>query len=424
MAQTHPKISKAKSRLMMDHPFFASLLIRTPVIVTDTVELAATDGDAIYFNPNFLDLCTIEDTMAVLAHEVGHDSLLHSIRLGARNPDLANIAMDHAINLMLEDQGFKCPACVPGGWLADKQYKRMNWERIYDQLRRNPPPPPSQPKSGQGKPGSGQPGGQQPPPSGGGQQPPQKPGNGSQRPNQPQQNAAGGKPGPKQEGRDWLHGDVLPAKVKDQAEQAAAEQRAKQRVASAANMARMAGKLSGDLALMVDDMLEAKIPWTEVLREYMTRIVKVRDNWQRRNRRFRSHYLPTRHSVVMGPIVFIPDTSGSMLNDADMEKICSEIAHCTMQTRPESVRVVWADASVKGEQVFAPDEFSYEALEPKGGGGTDMRVPLQYVEQYEPQVVVLMTDGYTPWPSHCPFPVICICTTGHTVPDWMEVIRI
>ena len=423
MSQAHPKISKAKARLLMDHPFFATLLIRTPVEVTDAVGLAATDGEKIYFNPQFLELCTVEDTMCVLAHEVGHDSLLHSIRLGARNPDIANMAMDHAINLMLQDQGFKCPKAVPGGWLADQKYKGMNWERIYDDLRRNPLPKPKpqkgngppQPSQGGGSAGddtddaSGMPGNQ--PPSGG------KPGD------RPQQNASGGKPGPQQEGRDWLHGDVLPNKAADPAQQAAAEQRAKQRVASAANMARMAGKLTGELARMVDDMLEAKVHWTDVLREYMTRIVRARDNWSRRNRRFSSIYLPTRRSQEMGPIVFIPDTSGSMWGD-DMEKICSEIAHCSMQTRPESIRVVWADTDVKGEQVFTPDEFDFKKLKPQGGGGTDMRNPLKFVERYDPQVVVLMTDGYTPWPDFCPFPVICICTTNHACPDWMEVIRI
>lgn len=397
MAIVPNKISKAKARLLMDHPFFATLLIRTQVEVTDAVPLAATDGDKIYFNSQFLDLCSVDDVITVLAHEVGHNSLLHSLRLGARNRDIANMAMDHAINLMLIDQGFQCPKSVPRGWLADDKFKGMPWERIYDVLRREMPP------------------------MGGGQ----GDGDGSSAPGaQSSQNASEGKPGPAQAGRDWLHGDVLPSKAADPAQQAAAEQRAKQRVASAANMARMAGKLTGDLARMVDDMLESKVHWTDVLRDYMLKVVKARESWTRRNRRYSKVYLPTRHERKMGPIVFIPDTSGSMWGD-DMEKICSEMAHCAAQTQPENIRVCWADTEVKGEQVFETAEFEFSKLKPAGGGGTDMRVPLKYVEQYNPQVVVLMTDGYTPWPSHeCPFPVICICTTDHACPDWMEVIRV
>lgn len=411
MAQTHSKISKAKARLLMDHPFFATLLIRTPVMVTDTsvggahVELAATDGENIYYNPQFLEECTVEDVMTVLAHEVGHDSLMHSLRLGARNHSLFNQAGDHAINLMLLDQKFQCPKSVPGGWLADPQYKGWSADRIYDDLRRKQQ---DKPKDG----GKGDKGGQ-------GKQ------KGRGGPGQPDpQNGKGGKPGPGQPGRDWLHGDVLPAPSKDPAAQAAAEQRAKQRVAAAANMARLAGKLTGELERMVGEFLEAKIPWTEVLRDYMLRVIKAKDNWTRRNRRFRDFYLPSRRSVKLGPILFIPDTSGSMMGD-DMEKICSEMAHCAVQTEPENIRVIWADAAVKGEQVFDPQDFEYSKLKPVGGGGTDMRVALKYAERYEPQVVILMTDGYTPWPDEpTPYPLICLCTTTKDCPDWMETIRI
>ncbi len=188
-------------------------------------------------------------------------------------------------------------------------------------------------------------------------------------------------------------------------------------------MARMAGKLTGELARMVDDMLQTKVSWTDVLRDFMLKVVKSRDSWVRRNRRFTKIYLPTRHDRRMGPIVFIPDTSGSMWGD-DMEKICSEMAHCASQTQPESIRVLWADTAVKGEQLFEVSDFEYSKLEPKGGGGTDMRVPLKYVEQYDPQVVVLMTDGYTPWPDvEPPFPLIVICTTDVACPIG-EVIRI
>lgn len=401
----HSKISKAKAQLLMDHPFFATLLLRTPVVVTSVtsygqpIELAATDGNNIYYNPDFLEQCSVDEVMTVLAHEVGHDSLLHSLRLGARNADLFNQAGDHAINIMLEDQKFKCPQSVPGGWLCDKQYKGWSADRIYDDLRRKQK---DKPKQNGNQPGKG---------GGPGQPSPQ--------------NGTGGKPGPQQPGKDWLHGDVLRAPPKDEAAQAAAEQTAKQRVAAAANMARMAGKFSGDLERMVGELLDAKVSWTDVLRNHMLRIIRARDNWGRRNRRFTSAYLPTRRSVAMGPIVFIPDTSGSMMGE-DMEKICSEMSHCAMQTQPESIRVVWTDAAVKGEQVLTPNEFSYSALKPVGGGGTDMRVGLKHAEQYDPQVVVLLTDGFTPWPDNpCPFPVICLCTTSNkSVPHWMERIDI
>lgn len=378
------KLSKAKARLLMDHPFFATLLLRTEMVITPDVPLAATDGDRMYWNPEFLDKLSVEDVMTVACHEVGHDSLLHSLRLGHRNHDLWNQACDHAINLMLEDQGLKCPKDAPGGWLADKKFKGMSADKIYSDLQRDPPPP-----------------------AGGGGKQPGQPGTGTAN------------------GRDWMHGDVKPnpGAGADPAKQAAAEQRAKQRVAAAANMARMAGKLHGDLERMVDECLETKVHWIDVLRDFMLKVVKGRESWSKRNRRFSKIYLPTRHEKKMGPIIFIPDTSGSMWGD-DMEKICSEMAHCASQTQPEGIKVLWADTKVQGEQDFTPDEFEFSKLVPKGGGGTDMRVPLKYAEQFDPQVVVILTDGYTPWPDEeLPYPLITICTTDVACPVG-EVIRI
>lgn len=383
----HPNISKAKARLLFNHPFFATLLLRTQIELHDNLphKTAATDGDHIYFDPDFLESLSVEQLMFVLCHEIGHDSLLHSIRLGTRNAELWNIACDHAINLMLIDQGFT-EASNPK-WLHDPKYKGMSADRIYDDLRRNPPPP-SGGGDGDGEPGSGKP---------------------------------GGKPG---SGKDTLHGDVMPSPgAGDPAKQAAAEQRAKQRVASAATMARMAGKLGGDLARMVDEALETVVPWTDVLRDYMLRVVKSRENWNHRNKRFARVYLPKRHSKQMGPIVFIPDTSGSMWGD-DAEKVCSEMAACAAQTQPENITVLWTDTRVAGVDTFTPDEFSYDKLVMKGGGGTDMRVGLKAAEEYDPQVVVLLTDCYTPWPDiEPPFPLIVIATTNAPCPVG-QVIRI
>lgn len=389
------KVSKAKGRLILEHPFFASLLLRTDVVMTEQFPYAATDGTKIYVNPKFAEDCSVDDLMSVLAHEVGHDSLLHSLRMDGRNHTLWNIAGDHAINLMLEEQGFKAPKALPGGWLADPKYDGWSADRIYADLQRNPPPSPPSGSGGNGPPSSsGSEGGED---KGDSSQPDHDPGLGHE--------------------RDILHGDLLPTPAKTEAEKAEAEQRTRQRVAAAATMARMQGKLSGRLARMVDDMLETKVSWTDVLADFLLKVVKAREVWTRRNRRFPNIILPSRHEKRMGPIVFIPDTSGSMWGPGgDIQRVVSEMAHCAAQTRPEHIRVVWADTEVE-EEVYEPDEFSFDVLEPKGCGGTDMRVPLKHVEQYEPQAVVLMTDGYTPWPdAEPPYPLIVLCTTDAPVP--------
>lgn len=380
-APQFPNISKAKARLLMQHPFFATLLLNTPILVKEGIcEYAATDMKNIYLNPGYVAVATIEDLMSDLCHEVGHNALMHGPRMEGRNHRLWNIAADHAINLMLEDQGFKAPK---GGWLADRKYTGWSAEKIYADLRDQAD---KQPKSGEGDPASGQPG-------------------------QGQPGAGDGI------SEDRMHGDLLPVPgASDPAERAAVVRKMQQKVAQAATAAKLAGKLKGSLAMMVDEFLNPKVPWADILRDYLLRVVKDDESWTRRNRRFRDVYLPARHSEKMGPIVIIGDSSGSIwCSPEDLKMFASEIQAVADQVMPEHIRLIWADTEVAGERVFEQGEPL--VFDVQGGGGTDMRVPLKYVEQYEPEVVILLTDGYTPWPkSEPPFPLIVCCNTETNVP--------
>jgi len=168
---------------------------------------------------------------------------------------------------------------------------------------------------------------------------------------------------------------------------------------------------------LVDGVLNPPQPWEIILREFMTRMVQSSETWNRRNRRF-AVTLPSRHDVGMGELCIIGDTSGSMMIDQIFAQIATEINHCNEFVKPERTRVVWADAEdCSNEQVFEPGEEV--KLEPKGGGGTDMRLPLRYMEKYEPCCVILITDCYTPWPdAPTPYPLIVASTTDAPCPPW------
>ena len=113
--------------------------------------------------------------------------------------------------------------------------------------------------------------------------------------------------------------------------------------------------------------------------------------------------------------------SGS-ISAKEINQVVTEVNAISEYMRPERIRVVYADAEVAGEDVF--EDGDAIVCQPKGGGGTDMRVPLEHVVQYEPEVVVMITDGYTPWPSVDPdYPLIVCCTTKTEVPIG-QVVRI
>ena len=366
---------KARGRLAIQHPFYAAGMMALDVVWTDQVPVAGTDMKHLYINEAAIKGWSTEELMFLLAHETLHYLLQHGLRQGTRHAELWNVACDFAINDIIVQAGLPMPSI---GGLHDVKYRGMSAEAVYEALL----------EEGKGK-GNGQ-------------------GNGSGQGDCPS---------------NPMPGDVMvPAGAGDTGSREQMSRRAKQSLAQAATIARAAGKMSAGLEAAIGEVLDPQVPWEVLLRDYLTRAAKDDESWARRNRRFQDIYLPRRHSQKMGPIVFIPDTSGSMWSGDTLQVLCSEIAHCQQSMNPENIRVVWADAEVKGEQVFEADEFSHAMLKPVGGGGTDMRVPLAHVEQYEPQVVILLPDGETPWPAvEPPYDLITVCTTEAPVPFGLTV---
>lgn len=383
-------MSKARAKLLIQHPFFASLIMSSPWIETRDIPTAATNGRQFFYNPDFMDELSLEENMGVQAHEALHDALLHIVRMAGRDLRIWNMACDYSINHILLESGLK----LPQGCLIDSALGKNSADVNYDILMKKSEDErrkrKGQPKSGDGQPGSGQ-------------------GQGGSESND--SNDSGG---------DGLNEDVLGRDMQeapgdgDPADQVKREQEIRQRVAQAANIARMAGKLPAGLARFIDQVLNPVIPWQDYLREYMTRFTKSDESWSKRNRRFGDIYLPSRYSEQMGEVIVIPDTSGSM-GDDELAFAGAEIMGIVDECKPERVRVMWSDTEVANEQVFEHGEEL--VFEPAGGGGTDMRVPLAHAAEYEPEVVILITDGYTPWPDSEPdYPLIVVCTTNADVP--------
>lgn len=385
-------MSKARAKLLIQHPFFASLVMSSPCVMTTEVPTAATDGKKFYFNPEFMNSLSIDENMGVQAHEAMHDALLHVVRLSGRNHRIWNMACDYSINHIILESGLK----LPDGCLVDKELGKNSADVNYDILMQK-----SEDQRKQNRQKNGQPGkdGQQ-----------GKSGSGD--PLESGDSKGGGAGDDLKE--DVLGRDMREAEGGDPAEMAKREQEIRQRVAQAANIARMAGKMPAGLERFIDKILNPQVPWQEYLREYMTRMVKSEESWSKRNRRFADVYLPTRYSERMGELVVIADTSGS-IGGPELNQIAAEIRAIAEEVKPERIRTLWADTEVAREEVFeCGDELIFH---PAGGGGTDMRVPLKHVTQYEPEVVVMITDGYTPWPKDEPdYPLIVVCTTDAKVP--------
>jgi predicted metal-dependent peptidase len=371
--------------------FFASALLQTRFVEDPTCDTAWTDMVVIGYNPEFIEGLDVPTAKFVIIHELMHILLKHGLRRGSRDPGRWNKACDYAINIMLKKLGFSIWQYA----LIDPTYDGMTAEQIYA-LREK------EQQGGKGK-GKGPPG--------------QGQGQGQGQP-QPQ---PGTKPAPEQGG---LGGDLRPVPVAT-AEQAAAIDHAISKViARATAIAKQHGVMPGELEAIVAGTYEDPVPWEQVLIDYMTACVNQDENWSRRNRRYHDAILPSHKSNGMDEMTIVADSSGSMFSKSVFERVAVAVNHIVTVIKPMTVRVVWADdKDMQNIDVF--EDGAEVVLHPKGGGGTDMRKPLVFAEQYSPEVVLLLTDGYTPWPEiETPFPLIIGCTTDAPCPDWAGTVRI
>src|SRR5579863_7344271 len=124
------RIQKARTALLLDHPFFGSLLYRLKDRESRAVKTMATDGISLLWNPEFVETLTAATLAGTLAHEVMHPALHHHLRRSGRDPKRWNVACDYAINPLLVDAGLK----LPEGVLLEDRFRGMSAEQIYNLL--------------------------------------------------------------------------------------------------------------------------------------------------------------------------------------------------------------------------------------------------------------------------------------------------
>jgi predicted metal-dependent peptidase len=106
--------------------------------------------------------------------------------------------------------------------------------------------------------------------------------------------------------------------------------------------------------------------------------------------------MPSHFDENIGEIVIACDTSGSM--HWAYPVVFGEVARIVQNTRPDSVRMLWWDTEVCGDQVFKPEQYQDIAtqLAPKGGGGTVVSCVADYVAEHKikAKAVIMLSDGY------------------------------
>jgi predicted metal-dependent peptidase len=159
-----------------------------------------------------------------------------------------------------------------------------------------------------------------------------------------------------------------------------------------------------------------------------------------------SYSRPSRRQAALGDVIFpalrspVPDvavavdTSGSMSDDY-LAQALAEIKGVLRACGQNSVTCMSVDAQVHTMQKV----FSKSQVKLAGGGGTDMGVAINVADKmkHPPNILAIITDGYTPWPSVPPKKIgkVIACILGEGVsgddyygcqkpPSWVRTIHI
>ncbi len=343
------KLAKAIARTVLDHPFFATLLLRMKLREDREIETACTDGRQIRYNPAFLDPLTVDQIVFVLAHLVMHVAHFHPLRRSARNVGRFNRAGDYAINGILKEAGL---ILLPGA-LYHKSFDNMAAEQIYDRLPRGSDDEGERKENEKDLDESDDPGG------------------------------CGGFEDAKNE-----YGVPL-SKAERQREEAEVTVAIQQ----AAQAARAQGQLPRSLERLVDELVHPVLDWREMLRTFIDQNARNDYTWTQPNRRHVADgiYLPSLRSNGLKPLVLAIDTSGS-IGQKELNQFQAEL-NDILQSYPSTINVVYCDSEISATQTITPDHYPVE-LKAESNGTTDLRPPFDWAITNVPEAgcIIYLTD--------------------------------
>ena len=139
-------IAALKRKMLVKYPFFGSVVASVGYKENKDIPTAGTDGETIYYNPEYLESLSVEEQTFVLAHEVCHIAFNHILRSEGKAPELWNIATDGVINQFLKRDGLKM---IKGG-VDIAEAINYDAEQLYEKLLQDKKQQQQQQQNGQG----------------------------------------------------------------------------------------------------------------------------------------------------------------------------------------------------------------------------------------------------------------------------------
>ena len=379
------KVQKAKISLMRNPKFalLSGILMVGRTYVDDHTPTARTNGRDEWYGRKFINELSEKELTFVIAHEASHKMYRHLTtyrKLHEENQSLANQACDYVINLMLHDTDPEQAVISMPRWksgdkkgepmgLIDEQYRGMNSKQVFDLLKQNDD-------------GSG---------------------------------------GDGFDVHDWEEATkgMTDAEKRELARDI--DQAIRQGLMAQHKVAGK-GRSGGDREL--EDLLNPKVDWREVLREFVKATCNAKDtsSWRRVNRRYlpTGMYMPSMIGERVGHIVIAVDTSGSV-GQQELSEFLGEVKGVAEEVHPEKVDLIYWGSDVAGHEEYEGNAVAniVSSTKPKDGGGTSPSCVSEYLEEKKivPECIIVLTDGYvgSDWGGNWTAPILWTIVGGNDV---------
>ena len=409
---TETKLGAARTRLILDKPFLGALVLRLPMVAADPswCKTTATDARKFFYNPQYIDTLSPDETQFMLAHEALHCALSHFARRQHRLKHRWDIACDYAVNPLLIDEGLT----PPPGTLVQESFKGMTAEEIYPCLDDNMDDDTldhhmydrdySQDTLGGQYESQGS-----------------VRGEGGEAKSRQERVRSDARPGVKADGERACQPQPLTLQERE-----ALAVQWQQRLAGAAQQAIQAGKLGGAMARMVDFLLQPQLPWRMLLARYMSTVARDDYSFTRpSSRRGDPAIFPSLRSTHTNLVVVL-DISGSV-SETEIAEFLSEVDAIKGQIRARiTLHACDAELAPNGPWVFEPWEDVKLPRAFIGGGGTSFVPVFEWVEALgsPPDLLVYFTDAEGEFPAQPPgYPVIWLVKGKARVP-WGQRVQL
>ncbi len=338
------KIEQAKTKLMLENPYFGTLVTAIELRVNNNIASFRPLGDVLEYNDEYIEVLSVDEVSTIMANSAMHQALFHSDRGKNRVSSVWNLASDYAINDLLVENGFMLP---PMANYASR-FEMLYAEQIYTILL------------------------------------------GELDLKESDDNIE-----EQEQDKDEISHEELPQELLAQEEYELLVEQLNIKL-------KEHGDLPKGIERFIETIKEAQISWRDELYRYVNAHAKsdYRMFPSSKKHLYRGIALPSIYGEELKIIVAI-DTSAS-IDDELLELFLAELYEIMQVFTHYVIELIECDSKIQNTQRLTPQE----RLEPtlKGGGGTDFRPVFDYLENLNEdfRFLIYFTDGKGSFPNYEP----------------------